>query len=378
VADAPNLSPERLLGTFLDLVRIDSPSLREGACAEFCARELRAAGCAVRFDGTEAQTGSDTGNLVAELPGTMPGVLVLSAHLDCVEPCVGVQPVVADGVVRSSGTTVLGADDKVGLAAIIEAMRAYAESDAPRPAIRAVLSVAEEVGLVGAKALAAKDVAGDLCLVLDADGAPGGIVIAAPTHYTFTALFTGRASHAGVAPEEGLSAIRLASDAVGRMTLGRIDDATTANVGTINGGTATNVIPEAVLMTGECRSLDRDRVESVRSQIDAALHAAAEDGGGSVEVVWKLEYESFSFAEDSTEVSLVSAACERVGLTPRTVTTGGGSDTNIIAALGVPTLALSCGMREVHSVRESVRVADLEAMCALVCAVAAVMAERGE
>lgn len=364
------MSDERLLATFLDLVRIDSPSTRESACAAYCASALQEAGCGVRFDDSAGATGSDTGNLIAELPGTAPGVLTLSAHLDVVQPCEGVEPLVRDGRVFSAGDTVLGADDKAGLAAAIECVRRLSESGGVYPTVRCVFSVQEEVGLLGAKALDPADVASDLCIVLDADGTPGGIVTAAPTHYTFKATVMGRASHAGVAPERGISAIAIAADAVGRMRLGRLDEATTANIGSISGGTATNVVPARVALTGECRSLDRERVEVVRTQIDAALTDAAAEAGGAVEALWTLEYEGFALPEEHEAVQLVKAACADVGLEPRTFRTGGGSDANIISALGVPTLALSCGMAGVHGTEEEIAVADLQALTRLVEAVA--------
>ncbi|TLM98071.1 MAG: M20/M25/M40 family metallo-hydrolase, partial [Actinobacteria bacterium] len=229
---------ERLLATFLDLVRIYGPSGSEAPVAAYCARALEEAGCEVRFDDSAVVTGSDTGNLIAQLRGDAPATLVLSAHLDTVEPAGGVEPVVRGGVVLSAGDTILGADDKAGLAAAIECVRRLAESDGPRPNVRCVFTVQEEVGLTGAKALDPVDAQGDLCLVLDADGAPGGIVIGAPTHYTFTARFTGRAAHAGVRPEDGISAIAMAAWAIARLPIGRIDEMTTANVGTVHGGTA--------------------------------------------------------------------------------------------------------------------------------------------
>lgn len=371
------MSDERLLSTFLELVRIDSPSKHEAACAAYCADALKAAGCIVRFDDTAEATGSDTGNLIAELPGTAPGVLVLSAHLDVVQPCMGVEPVVRDGRVFSAGETVLGGDDKAGLATAIETVRRLAEEGGSYPTVRCVFSVQEEIGLRGAKELRADDVTGDLCLVLDADGMPGGIVTAAPTHYTFDAAFTGRASHAGVAPERGVSAIRMAADAISRMELGRLDEQTTANVGSIRGGTATNVIPARVELTGECRSLDRARVESVRELMDAAMRGAAEAAGGLVDIEWTLEYEGFAFPDDHGAVELVRAACAEAGVESRTFRTGGGSDANIISALGVPTLALSCGMTGVHGTEEEIAVADIEALTRLVTAVARRMAAGG-
>ena len=174
----------------------------------------------------------------------------------------------------------------------------------------------EEVGLRGAKQLIPSDAACDLCLVLDADGTPGGIVVGAPTHYTFEAEFIGRAAHAGVQPERGISAIRMAAAAIDRMELGRLDPGTTANVGSIRSDGATNVIAARCALTGECRSLDRERVEAVREAMDSALTNAATEHGGSVRVEWTREYEGFSASEDDPAVRLVSAACADVGLTP--------------------------------------------------------------
>lgn len=370
------MSDERLLATFLDLVRIDSPTGSEGACAAYCAGALREIGCAVRFDGSAAATGSDVGNLIAELPGTAPVTLALCAHLDTVEPGRGVEPVVIDGVVTSAGETVLGADDKAGLAAAIEAIRRIAQSDSPRPSLKAIFTVQEEVGLVGTKQLAASDADCDLCLVLDAEGEPGAIVVAAPTHYTFRAVYIGHASHAGVAPESGVSAVRMAARAIDGMELGRLDAETTANVGSIHGGGATNVVPAACELTGECRSLERERVEALRRSMDRAMKEAAQTGPGSVDIAWKREYEGFRFAQDHPLVTTVSEACRLADLTPRPYSTGGGSDTNVLVALGVPALALACGMKNVHGTQESLAVADLEATTELVVAVARLLGER--
>ncbi|MDH4140687.1 MAG: M20/M25/M40 family metallo-hydrolase, partial [Coriobacteriia bacterium] len=303
-------------------------------------------------------------------------VLVLSAHMDCVQPCEGVDPVVEEGLVTSAGETVLGADDKAGIAVILEACRRLVASDGTRPGLRVVLTVSEEIGLKGAKALDAHEVHGDLCLVLDADGGPGGIVVAAPTQYTFVANFLGVAAHAGVSPEHGRSALVMASKAVAAMRLGRLDEESTANIGTVNGGTATNVVPASAEMTGECRSLDSARVEDIRESMDAVMRDAARSEGGSVQIGWTKEYEGYRFAEDDPLLSLLASASEEVGLKPRTFRTGGGSDANIMSALGVPALALSSGMRDVHSTFESVHVNDMEALTRLVVKVAARLAEE--
>lgn len=375
MGEHPPIDKGRLLATFLDLARIDSPSGSEAACAAWCAQALRAAGCDVRFDQSAAKTGSDTGNLLAVLPGTAPATLVLSAHLDCVDPCEGVEPVVEAGIITSAGDTVLGADDKAGLAAAIECVRTMSVSKTPRPTIRCVFTVQEEVGLRGAKAMDPADYSGDVCLVLDADGEPGGIVVAAPTHLTFSAEFTGRTAHAGVSPEKGISAIGMAAEAIARLPIGRVDELSTANVGTIEGGTATNVIAGKTYVTGECRSIDRARAEELRDEMDRVIHAAALDAGGEVDVAWNLEYNGFVLSETDDVVELVAAACADIGIVPRTFVTGGGSDANIMAAEGVPTVALSCGMTGVHGASESLAVRDLERLAELCVAVAARMAQ---
>lgn len=361
----------RLLDTFLDLVRIDSPTGRESAAAAYVAAALERAGCEVRIDGTQDVTGADTGNLIAHLPGTASGAAVaFSAHLDCVQPCEGVEPAVADGVVRSAGQTVLGADDKAGLAAIIEAVRRLTERGALHADVKVLATVSEENGLNGAKALSAEDCAADVCLVLDADGSVGGIVTAAPTQYSFAATFTGRAAHAGVEPEKGISAIRMAASAVERMDLGRLDASTTANIGTIAGGRATNIVAPSCELTGECRSLDAGRVEAVREAMDAAMRAAAADHGGTVDIAWKLEYRGFVAEDGSPALALVEAACRDIGVQPRRFATGGGSDGNVISAHGVPTLVLSSGMTKVHGTDEELAIVELERLADLVEAVA--------
>lgn len=367
---------ERLLSTFIDLALIDSPTGEEADVAAYCAIALEAIGCEVSFDDTQLITGANVGNLIGVLPGTAPGVLALSAHMDCVMQCRGVEPYVEDGVVRSAGDTVLGADDKAGLAAAIECGRRLVESGEARPTIRFLFSVSEEIGLVGAKALSPDAAVADLCLVLDAHGAPGGIVVASPTHYTFRAVFTGKAAHAGVEPESGVSALRMAASAIVDMPNGRLDAETTANVGTIEGGVATNVVTAKVTITGECRSIDPERVERVREEMDSVMRRAATEGGGEVEIAWTREYTGFRAADDDPAVMLVSAACRDMGVEPHTYATGGGSDANVIAALGVPTLALGCGMTDVHSTDESLCVADLEALTRILLAVAKRMNEE--
>ncbi|MDR1712550.1 MAG: M20/M25/M40 family metallo-hydrolase [Coriobacteriales bacterium] len=403
------MNSQRLVNTFLELVQLDSPSRHEGAVAAYCRQALEAAGCTVRFDDSAAATGSDTGNLIAELParlasgesgagtgvgagadagagagasagtgtGTAPasGIpavpkVYFSAHMDTVSPGEGIKPLVEDGIIRPSGPTILGGDDKGGVAPIIELIRTLAESDEPHPAIGVLLSTCEEISLRGAKAMDYSGFAGEPCFVLDADGQPGGAIIGAPFHDAFTATFHGIAAHAGVRPEAGVSAINLAAAAIASMELGRLDAETTANIGTIQGGAANNIVADTCVVTGECRSLGAERLQEVHAAMDAALHAAAASvEGASVDVQWVVEYPGFMLTEDDPLVQLVLEEAAGLGLPAKATVTGGGSDANILADAGLKPVVLATGMDGIHSLGEQLRVKDLEDITNLIIAI---------
>ena len=361
------MNPIRLLDLFCEIVRIESPSRHEAAMAARCADELRGLGFSVRFDDSAAQTGADTGNLVAHLPGTAPGHVVLSAHMDTVQPCAGIEPVVEDGVVRSAGDTILSADDKAGVAAILEGVRSVVEEGAPRPDVTVLLTTCEELHLLGSGALAPAALpAGAPCYVLDADGAPGTVITGAPCHWTLEAVFAGRASHAGVVPEAGISAIQMAAVAIGAMPLGRIDEATTANIGVIAGGRETNVVPEACMLRGECRSLYPERAEAQKAAMTVALEQAAARFGGTVGIDWTPSYGAVLYDEDDALVQAAARAARAAGLEPCFRHDGGGSDANVLAARGVRAVTLGVGMTAFHSPEEHISVADLEGTARLV------------
>lgn len=362
----------RLLDTFFDLVCIDSPSRHEAQVAAYCAKRLRALGFSVRIDATETATGSDTGNIIARLPGTAPGHIALSAHMDCVSPCCGVEPVVEDGVVRSAGDTVLGADDKAGIAAILEALEEVVADGRPRPTITVVLTVCEELSLLGAGALEADLFDGTVpCFVFDADGAPGSVVLGAPYHCTLRAAFLGNAAHAGVEPENGASAIQMAAAAVSAMRLGRLDECTTANIGTVSGGREVNIVPDTCTLGGECRSLYEDRMNAVRDQMTEALANAAEAFGGSVDIDWRLDYPGVLFDEGDEIVGKLFSAARAAGLEPKTTVSGGGADANLLSTKGAKAITLGIGMTAFHSLDEHIAVADIEGTERLIEAIVA-------
>lgn len=361
----PHVNEQRLLDTFLDLVRLPCPSGREAQAATYCRDALEACGCTVTIDDAGEEIGSDTGNLYAELAGTAPGSIILTAHLDCVQPCEGVDPRIVDGVIYSDGTTVLGGDDKVGVASIIEAVRTLVEEGGSYPTVKIIFSVQEETGCRGAANFgAASFEPGEPCFVFDDAGDVGGTCLAAPYHYTFEALFTGKASHAGVAPEQGISAIEAASLAVDSMRraglLGAVGAYCASNIGTISGGSANNVVAPSCEMTGECRAVDEADVERVRSGMDAAMRDAATQLGAQVDVAWELEYPGFKIAEDAPIVQMFCRAAQNAGFTPRTFMSTGGTDANQYVKLGVDPLVVSTGMTKFHSVDECLKVSDLE------------------
>lgn len=367
------MNEQRLLDTFLDLVRLPCPSGREARAAAYCKDALEDCGCTVTIDDAGDKIGSDTGNLYAELAGTVNGTIILTAHLDCVQPCEGVNPQIVDGVIYSDGTTVLGGDDKVGVAAIIEAVRTLVEEGGAYPTVKVIFSVQEETGCRGAANFSAAHFeTGEPCFVFDDAGDVGGACLAAPYHYTFRAQFTGKASHAGVAPQEGISAIEAASLAVETMrragVLGAVGEYCASNIGTISGGSANNVVAPSCEVTGECRAVDAADVERVRAAMDDAMRGAAAQLGAQVDVEWELEYPGFKIAEDAPIVQMFCRAARAAGFKPRTFMSTGGTDANQYVKLGVDPLVVSTGMTKFHSVDECLKVADLENTARLACA----------
>jgi tripeptide aminopeptidase len=361
----PSVSIERTLAQFLALVQIDSPSYLEQGIAAALERELTLLGFAVENDRSGP---NGIGNVVGRLAGAAGQPIALIAHTDTVEPGRGIRPRVVDGVVQSDGTTILGADNKQAIAAILEAVRAVRESGRPHPPIEVVFTWGEEKGHQGAKALDLGRLASRLGFVFDVGGPVGDVVTETPTHVGIRAIFRGRAAHAGIEPEAGISAIAAAAMAIARMRLGRLDAETTANVGTITGGTVRNAVPEVCAFEAEARSLDEG---SLARQVEA-MRTACEDGASTVGARVELEivrsYDGFHLDPVSPVVCRAVEAISAVGLVPRLTRTGGGSDANSLNARGLPTVNLGTGMRDLHSTRESVDVDDIERLARVIVA----------
>ncbi|MBN1642638.1 MAG: M20/M25/M40 family metallo-hydrolase [Anaerolineae bacterium] len=352
---------QRLLDTFLDLVRIDSPSGHEAAIAAVLVDRLRQLDMHVITDAA--------GNVLARWEGEGEPVL-LSAHMDTVAPGIGIQPVVVDGVVRSDGTTILGGDDKSGVAVILEVLTAI-HARGMRVPVEVVLTVREETGLEGAKAVDTRWLRARHGLVLDAGGALHSLVSGAPSSDKFDATVHGRAAHAGSHPEEGVNAIRVAAEAIASMPLGRIDDETTSNIGIIRGGEAVNVVPDRVDLRGEARSHDTTKLDR---QIDA-MRRALQDAvdrhpGARLELDIRRSYQGYQISPALPIVRRIAAALEEMGEPAVEYhLTGGGSDANIFHAHGIAAIPVSTGMQSVHTNQEQIAAADMVRCAELVARV---------
>ncbi len=360
----------------LELLRIDSHSKEESAVAQRLIDALREIGADVHVDDAGSRVGGDTGNVVGRLPGTRPGVapLLLSSHMDTVTPGKGVKPVLEADRIRSDGTTILGGDDKSGLAIIVEALRVLTASGAPRGDIEIAFTICEEVGLLGAKALDYGALTSREALVLDSDSA-AHMTTKAPSSQHFEYVVHGLESHAGVAPEAGISAVRVAAEAIAAMPLGRVDDETTSNLVIVEGGLATNVVPNRVVIRGEARSHDDRKLAAVTASISRCLQDAASRAAVTVEGVttraWieersVLEYERSNVADDAPIVALLKQAAGELGRPMATRTAGGGSDANVFNAKGISAVVLGTGMRDIHTVKEWLDLADFYAAAEIV------------
>ena len=365
------INQERIKNLLLELVQIDSVSREERAVAERIKAYCEELGAEVFIDDAGERVGGDTGNVIARFPGTLPSAepIMMSAHMDTVVPGKGVRPVVEGDIIRTDGSTVLGGDDKSGCSVIIETIRCLQEQSIPHAPIDAVFSICEEVGLLGAKHLDMSKVRARYGLVFDSDD-PGFLFTKGPSADHFEIKIFGLESHAGVAPEQGISAIRIAAEAITNMRLFRIDDETTANIGVIRGGEATNIITNLVTLRGEARSLDDAKLDAQTAHIikccedAAAKYEVTVDGvttKARVEAHVTREYHAMDVSDDSRVVKLVKGAAARMGLEVKTLASGGGCDANIFNKRGIECANLGTGMRAIHTVKEWLDVKDMYA-----------------
>jgi len=363
------INRERLKNFFLELIKIDSLSRKEHTIAMRLKSEMEALGAHVWIDDAGEKVGGNVGNVIAHFQGTSPGAfpLLLSAHMDTVVPGEGVVPVLEGDIVRSDGRTVLGGDDKSGVAIICEVMRVVNENNLLCSDVDIVFTICEEAGLIGAKCLDVSRLRARIGLVLDSDSV-GFLFTKAPAANRIEFRIHGLEAHAGVCPEKGISAVKVAAEGIAQMRLGRIDDETTANIGIIEGGMAVNIVPNAVVLKGEARSHSEDKLErQTRHMLEclqeaASRHTLEVDGkrfAATVEAKIGRDYDRMEVPDDAAIVRLVREAAKNLNVSVQTLATGGGCDANVLNQKGLQVANLSTGMREIHTVKEWLDLNDL-------------------
>jgi tripeptide aminopeptidase len=355
---------EGALGLFLELAAISSPSRHERAVTDICVRYLRDLGLDPHED-APPRPGDEAGNVICRIPAT-PGetgaTILLCAHVDTVEPTTAIEPVVEGGVVTNRLATILGGDNKAAVAAMLEGVRRIVAEGRPHAGIELVLSVQEETGLHGVKALDCSQFQARFGYVYDHAAPIGGIVTACPSQYSIDATFLGRSAHAGIAPQQGRNAIAAAAHALAELRFGRLDDETTANVGTIAGGVARNIVADRCDVRLEVRSRDHERaLKESQIMLDALAHAA-NAAECELETVATQEYRAYKLRRTDPVVQVAWAALESCGFAPSLLATGGGADAHLFNERGIPCANLGNGMELIHTPDERIAVADVEAM----------------
>ena len=351
---------QELLSLFLRLAPIDGVSHVERAIADEVMATLREAGIDVIEDQSAPIVKGNTGNLLCFPPGFRVGApaIMLEAHLDTVQPTGSLKAIVKDDRVCSDGSTILGADNRMGLSILVDLLLHSDEMPDPRKNFFVALTVGEETGLYGAAALDLSDRKVSAAFVFDCSKRPGIFIRESVGLYDFTAQFVGKAAHAGVAPEEGISAIALAASAISKIRLGRLDPETTANIGKIYGGDATNIVPERVTVEGEVRSFSPDRIRDELRRIEETFHSAVNGSGRLVFSAYS-DFEPYVHKPDAPAVVELEDAIRRAGLTPQPIRYMGGSDANKYNAKGIPAVNIGIGAQKPHSVEEFFLLEDL-------------------
>jgi tripeptide aminopeptidase len=356
---------ERLHATFASLCRIESPSRRERACADWITRELTAMGLEVDEDDAGGGAGADAGNLCVRIPGAGEGTVLFCAHMDTVPLAAPVEPVLVDGVWENANEGILGADNKSAVAVFVELARRYADaaSGGPPPVgLEFVFTICEEVSLLGSAAFDSTRLRSAFGFVFDQATPIGGVIVASPTHFRIVARVHGRAAHAGVRPEAGRSAIHAAARGIAAMTLGRLDDGTTANVGMIHGGSAINVVPEYCEVTAEVRSLEDARAAALATELVDHLQDAADAGECDLDLNVERMFQGYRHPANAAQVAIAERALTACGYAPQRIVSGGAADVNSFMVDGLPCVCLADGVQANHTSGERVSARALEDM----------------
>lgn len=347
---------KRVLDRLFEMIRIDSPSFEEKPMTDYLEAYFKDRGFEVYRDNAGEAFGSNGGNVLVHIPGTMEGeAICFNAHQDTVEPGRGIEPVYENGVVSSKGDTILGADDKSGIAMLMELLDVIQENNIPHREMYYLFTICEEQGMHGAKNFDISKLPCRNLYALDGTGQVGGISMAGPSKYGIKATFRGKAAHAGIEPQNGVNAVCMAARAISLIKFGRIDEETTSNVGRIEGGGMTNVVPDEAWFTAEVRSHSDEKMQQQLTLIQDACQQAAKEFGGEAQVELSHDYPAIKADKDSFLYKLNLYAIEKEGITPRFVISGGGGDANIFSGKGFQCGGITTGMFDVHGVNETLQ-----------------------
>lgn len=365
------VNKERLINEFLELVQIDSETGYETEISKVLKEKFTQLGLQVIEDHSKEKTGHGSGNLICNLKGSKNNVdtIYFTSHMDTVVPGKSVKPSIENGYIVSDGTTILGADDKAGIAAMLESIRILQENQIEHGNIQFIITAGEESGLVGARAIDQTLLHAKYGYALDSNGNVGDIIVAAPTQAKIYTVMKGKTAHAGVAPEQGVSAITLAAKAIAKMKLGRIDHETTANIGSFAGGQQTNIVCDHVEIHAEARSLVPEKMEAQVTQMKEIFETTAEQLGGSAQVEVHVMYPGFNQKSGDQVVEIARKAAKSIGRESQLLKSGGGSDANIFAGLGIPTVNLAVGYEDIHTTKERMPIDELVKITELVTAI---------
>lgn len=357
---------KRLVENFKELVSFDAESYHERAIADYLKARLEKLGLEVTEDDSAEILGRKTdepdkapaGNIFALLKSNLPDAakhepLLFVGHTDTVHPGKGRKAIVhEDGRITSDGTTVLGADDESALAEILELITVIQEDQIPHPDLEFFFPAAEEPFAQGSRIFDYSKIKAKTAFTLDLAGEVGGAALAAPSIISFEITVHGKSAHAGFAPESGIHAIQIAARAIADIPEGHVDPETTVNIGLIEGGTARNIVPDRVTVSGEIRSLDNDKAKEQLETVQRTFETYAKEAGGSITSTYDICFSAYRISKEETAPKLWAAACRKAGVEPKFTETFGGSDNNHLAEHGIRGIVAACAYENAHTTKE--------------------------
>lgn len=354
------INKKRLQNTLIDLLKIDGPALKERQVADYLKAYFWKIGFCPEEDDTGNKIDGNAGNLCVYVPGAVRcESIAFLAHMDTVKPTNGLEPVITDTHIKSDGRTVLGADDRLGIALLCELVQSIKESAVEHRPLEIIFTVAEEIGLLGIKNIDYNKIKSKNAFILDAGGAAGKIVTKAPSLERINVVVKGKSAHAGSCPEKGINAIAIAARAINGIKQGRVDDETTLNIGKIQGGEATNIVPDMVTAEGEARSFNAETLTKQVDNVEAQFLKAADEFGGKIEFFRKMSFSAFNLDKESMPVKLAVDAAKKINLPYIITHTGGGSDANILNTHGITSAGLGIGYFDEHTNNEYISLKDM-------------------